>query len=217
MTISAFNEVHNDDRVGEIIIVDDASEITMYEELKKLCSFFPKVKLYRNLFNRDCYLNKHTAVSFCNYDWVGLWDSDNLFDTDYLDKIYNYEWDESTIYTPSFAKPSFDFRYYSGLTISAENVKEYIEKPLFETMLNAANYFVPKNKWLSVWDNSTDPVTSDSIFQCYNWLKNGGKIFVVPGLEYIHTIHNGSHYQTNVQRTQKGFHEDILKKLKELK
>ena len=62
MTLDSFKEVYDDERVSEIIIVDDASDISVFEELKSICDVLPKVKLYRNLTNQDCYFNKATAI-----------------------------------------------------------------------------------------------------------------------------------------------------------
>lgn len=216
MTIDAFEKVYHDPRISEIVIVDDASDWGIFTELKNLCEVFSKVRLYRNLNNRDCYFNKMVSISYAINDWCILLDSDNQIDDSYIEKLFAIpEWDERTIYTPSFAAPQFDFRPYENLLITKENVSEYIDKPMFETMLNAANYFVNKCQYLAVWDNSTDPVTSDSIFQCYNWIKAGNKIKVVAGLEYNHRVHEG-HYRTNVHRTPIGFHENILQKLKNM-
>jgi hypothetical protein len=122
------------------------------------------------------------------------------------------------ILNPSFAKPHFDFRMHQCTLIDKSNVHEYyMHSGSFQTMLNAMNYFVNRDEYLRVWDGSIDPVTSDSLYQNYNWLKAGNSIYVVPGLEYEHRVHSGSHYQNNVRRTPQGFHESIVQKLKELK
>lgn len=216
MTIESFYDVYEDERIGEIIIVDDASDLEIYEDLKSMTDVLSKVRLYRNLTNQDCYRNKMTAASYANYPFIILLDSDNKIDKSYLDILFEIkEWNERTIYTPEFAAPNFNFNEYAGLLITKENISEHIDKPMFETMLNAANYFVHRDEYLKVWDGTVDPVTSDSIFQCYNWLAAGGKIQVVPNLIYQHKVHAG-HYQTNVSRTPIGFHEDILQKLKQL-
>jgi glycosyltransferase involved in cell wall biosynthesis len=217
MCIKAFQDVYDDERISEIVIVDDASELHLFEELKSLCEFFPKVKLYRNLSNQDCYQNKAISLGYTNNEFSILLDSDNVIDKSYLDRIYEQEWSSDTILTPSFAAPLFDFRPYEGLVISRENVAEYIDKPMFETMLNAANYFVSPYNYLEVFDEKTNPVTSDSIYQIYNWLLEGNKVKVVPGLTYHHEVHSGSHYINNVARTPQGFHETILNNLRNMK
>lgn len=215
LTVDSFIGVYEDERIAEIVIVDDDSNINDFARLKYITERLPKVKLFRNSINQDCYKNKFTSVSYANFDWVILLDSDNKIDKSYLDRIFELSWDENCIYTPSFAMPHFDFRRYEGLTIATHNIATYIDKPLFETCLNACNYFVNKNRYLETWTDEIDPVTSDSIFMCKRWLEMGGEIFIVPNLYYEHRVHRG-HYQENVSRTPIGFHENILQSLKNM-
>lgn len=218
MTIESFYDVYEDERISEIIIVDDASDLEIYEDLKSMTDAFPKVKLYRNLTNQDCYRNKMTALSYATNEWCILLDSDNVIDKSYLDVLYKFpEWELDRIFTPDFAKPLFDFREFSGVLVDSENVSILIDRPIFETMLNASNFFINKNEYLKIWDGSIDPVTSDSIYFTYKWLESGRYISVVPGLQYEHKVHEGSHYKNNVHRTAPGFHESILQKLRKLK
>lgn len=216
LTIEAFAQVHDDPRIKSILINDDASELPEYERLQRNLEPFEKAKLCRNLFNVDCNANKMRSMWLSGCEYNVLLDSDNIINKDYLDRVFEYEWNPDIILTPDFAAPHFDFRAFSGLLISKENVAEYIDKPHFETCLNACNYFVNRDSYLEVFDKSVDPVTSDSIFQCYNWLKAGKKIQITKGLTYFHRVHRG-HYQENLARTAPGFHEGILQKLRELK
>jgi glycosyltransferase involved in cell wall biosynthesis len=218
MTIESFIDVYDDKRINEIVIVDDASDLEVYAELQNLVRGFDggKIKLFRNKTNRDCYVNKATALSYTNNPFSILLDSDNRLATDYLDRIYSYEWVKEVILTPDFAFPHFDFRKYSNLLITKENVSQYIGLPMFETMLNAANFFVNKDEYVRIWDEYTDPVTSDSIYMMSRWLGDGNKIQVVSGLQYFHRVHGGSHYQNEKHRTPDGFHESVLKKIREM-
>jgi glycosyltransferase involved in cell wall biosynthesis len=215
MTLNSFKEVYNDDRVEAIIIVDDASEMHIYNKLKEECYKLSKVKLYRNLTNRDCYANKYVSISLSPTDYCIILDSDNQIDTLYLDKIFEQEWAKDMILAPDWAKPTFNYTEYSDLIISKDNLKEYIDKPMFETCLNCMNYFVNKNAYCDVWDATTDPVTSDSLFQNYNWLMSGRYIHIVHGLRYEHLVHNQSHYINNVQRTG-DFREILIEKIRKL-
>jgi len=217
MTLDSFKEVYEDERISEVVIVDDASDINIFNQLKEVCDALPKVKLIRNITNQDCYRNKATSLGYAINEYAILLDSDNTIDTCYIDKIYEQEWSADVILTPSYAKPNFDFRAYEGITISKENISYLVGKPMVEVCLNAANYFVNVNSYLEVWDGNEDPVTSDSIYQCLNWLKSGRKIKIVQGLEYLHRVHSGSHWQNNIHRTKQGFHQSILNKLKEMK
>lgn len=218
MTVQVFEKIYDVDEVTEIIISDDCSTDDSYDKLVEYAKKFHKIRVFRNQENQDCYRNKKTSIELATNEWCCLWDSDNIFSYDYLFRLFqNPHWDKNTIYTPDFAEPTFNFTQFSGLLITKENVSKWIDAPLFETMLNANNFFVNRNEFLKVWDGSTDPVTSDSIFTTYNWLKAGNKIQVVGGLKYFHRIHDSGHYNSNVHRTPIGFHDSILQKLRELK
>lgn len=216
MLMEAFEKVYDDERIDEIVVNDDASWEDLYDKVKVLTADKPKVKLYRNSENVDCYKNKALSLSLTNNDFAILLDSDNQIDKSYLDLIYTYDWHPQIIFTPAFASPNFDFREFEGLTISKENVAEYIDRGICQTMLNAANFFVNKIEYLKVWVDSVDPVTSDSIYFCLKWLEAGNKIFVVPSLTYQHRVHASSHYQLNQNRTPDGFHENILQQLRQM-
>ena len=207
-----------DERVTEIIISDDCSTEDNYHTIVWKYNDIDKVKIFRNETNLDCYRNKRQAVKHATNEWVLLLDSDNIFDSNFIDVIFSQrEWNKSWAYTPEFAKPHFDFRDISGVALSSANVFTYLEKGNCSTMLNAMNYFINREEFLRVWDNSVDPVTSDSLFQNYNWLKGGNTVYVTPGLQYEHRVHPGSHYQNNHKRTPSGFHDSIIEKLKTMR
>jgi glycosyltransferase involved in cell wall biosynthesis len=213
LTIESFIDVYTDERVSEIVIVDDASEPGVWEELIDICKHLDKVSLCCNEKNLDCYRNKREAVSKATNEWVILLDSDNVIDKSYIDKLFEQKLDEKTIYTPSFAKPNFDFRMYEGNILSKENIASFIDRPMLEVCLNACNYFINRNEYLRIWDGSVDPVTSDSIYFMSKWFEAGNKLNIVAGLHYNHTMHYG-HYEQNKNRTPQGFHENILNKLR---
>ena len=215
MLYESFEQVLNDDRISEIVISDDCSDPAIYQDIVWKFLGHSKVKVYRNEKNIDCYKNKKRAVELATNDWVILFDSDNILTTKYIDAIGIYE-NPKVLYQPCFARPHFDFRPFQGEAITKHNVKRFADNVKFQTMLNAMNYFVNRNEFLMVWDGHIDPVTSDSLFQNYNWLKAGNTIVVREGMEYDHRVHAGSHYQNNVKRTPMGFHNELLSKLKRL-
>lgn len=215
-TVECINRVINDDRIGEVICSDDCSTDGSYELLKLYYKNNRKVKIFKNDYNVDCYKCKYLTISRCSFEYCIIADSDNLFSKEYLDKIYEQDWDEDTILMPSFAKPMFDYRDYAGLVLTKENLAEYIDKPMVETCLNCMNYFVNAKNYLEVWDGSVDPVTSDSLFQNYNWIMSGRKFKILGGLEYEHKVHSGSHYQNNVHRTG-DFKDILIEKVRSLK
>lgn len=213
----SFEGVYEDDRVSEIVIVDDASHMDIFEEIRERCFNLSKVKLYRNVQNRDCYENKYTALSYASNDWCILLDSDNMISKQYIDKLFEIDkWENDTAYMPSFAAPLFDYKSFAGTTYSKENVSDYIRLHMFDTMLNCMNYFVNRNEYIRIWQPDINPHTADSILQNYNWFAAGNKMYVVPGLEYYHRVHEGSHYRQNVHKTGNLYNE-ILEKFKSLK
>lgn len=214
LLFESFSQILTDPRVSEIVISDDHSTEENYQTVVWYCKEFDKVKVYRNEKNLDCYRNKREAVSRASNPWVILFDSDNIITKSYIDRVCECKWDESQILQPERAEPHFDFTAYSGFVVSKTNVQSKIQEPTFQTMLNAMNYFVNRDKYLQVWDGSVDPVTSDSLYQNYRWLWAGNSIFVVPGLTYTHRVHDGSHYRLNHRRTPRDFHESILNRMR---
>jgi len=216
MLIESFEKVHDEQMIDEIVISDDHSDRELYFRMEKRLQRYPKVKIFRNDINIDCYRNKMRSLELASNDWCCLWDSDNIFNVDYTYRLCQIkEWDADTIYTPAYAEPHFDFRAFSGLTVTRENVNGWIDEPMFKTMLNACNFFVNRKNYLETWDGGVDPVTSDSEYFSYCWLKSGRKIKVVEGLMYFHRVHEGSHFKNNNHRTN-GFDLIVDQKIRSL-
>ncbi len=61
--------------------------------------------------------NKYSAISYARNQWAIILDSDNIISPAYVDaalgKHFNAN-ETDTIYSPSFAAPSFDFRKFEG-------------------------------------------------------------------------------------------------------
>lgn len=222
LLIDSFVNVLADERIDEIILSDDVSDLAIYEKVQKFVSGISKIKLYRNEENQDCYRNKMTSLTYAKNQYCILLDSDNKIGQDYIDKIYEIEnWDNHVAYLPCWAMPHFDYRKYEGRTITKENATASMNDPTFTTMLNTANFFVNKDFYIKSWDGSVNPHTADSIFMNYQLLKNGGKLYVVPGLTYLHRVDDHSdeesgHYQKNCHKTG-NFHSETEQKLKELR
>lgn len=215
MTLESFWDVYLDERVHSVVIVDDASTDGSYEKIQQVVEQLDKVKLYRQLENRDCYVNKHSAVAYSPTPYCILLDSDNKIDKSYLDSIYSYKWEPDTSIMPSFAAPTFDYSAYAGMTINRENVASMIGNPMFDTMLNCMNFFINRDEYLRVWDGSLNPYTADSLYFNFCWFKGGNNMFVVPNMKYEHRVHSGSHYVANNHKTG-SFYEEIIFKLKNL-
>lgn len=217
MTVNAYSRVIDDERIAEVVIVDDCSSGRFIERLKKLANH-PKVKLFLNQKNLGCYRNKQYAISQATSEYVIILDSDNTIDRKYLDAIYSHQWEPAKIIAPEFARPHFDYRHFSGKIIDRNSVKNYIpnaSKNRFDCLINTMNYFVNREEYLRVWDGSIEPWTADTIYQNYQWFKAGNYMFVAPGMQYEHLVHSGSHYQNNVHHTG-NLYKEIEKRMMRL-
>jgi len=220
MLIESFQKVLNDDRVSEIVIVDDYSEDRYYEKVKDLTKGIDKVKLFRNRKNLGCYKNKREAIAQAKNEYVIIFDSDNIMTKGYIDKIFEQQWDEHEILAPDYIH-SFDYRHFGGHTITKATVANYTRQPRFDCLINTMNYFVHRDNYLSVWDGSIEPWTADTIYQNYRWLESGRSFHILKGLEYEHRIKHevrqeGSHYMQHNRKTGNLFNT-IMDKLKRMK
>ncbi len=222
MTLESFEQVLYDERIDDIVIVDDFSDFEIFNKLAEAIKGMPRVKLIRNLINIDCYANKLRAISICKNDWVIILDSDNIINKAFIDRIYKERlssgtWTKDFIYAPDFAKPKFDYTRLSGNILTRVNISHTMEFwPEVINLMNTCNYFVNKSEYMRIHDNSINPHTYDTIFHAYNWLNAGNSIKVVPGLEYEHRLHDESHFIVNGHKTG-GFAETLITKLKALR
>lgn len=216
-TVRAFEQVLYDERVKSVTVVDDFSPIESYHELVRSVGGMDKVRVFRNDQNLDCNKNKRQAVSLSDAHWNILADSDNIFGVDFLDRIFEIEeWEPDTIYAPAWAKPNFDYRSFSDLTLTKENISSYMEWPMCSTLLNTCNYFVNREEYIEVWGGDIDPITADSLYMAFRWLQSGRKIKVVSNLFYEHTVHPLSHYKQNAHRSGH-LHMQIEQQLRNLR
>lgn len=216
MIVESFMDIHDHPLIDEIVISDDHSDLNIYMALEGICNFYPKVKLYRNAENVDCYRNKKEAIRRAINPYVIIFDSDNKMGEDYLDKLKETDWKPDTILMPSWARPTFTYKEFSGMVIDKTNVASLMDRPFFSTMLNCMNCFVNRDEYLKVWDETVNPHTADSIYFNYCWLNAGNKIHVVDGLEYDHLIHSNSHYKLNNHKTG-DFYNVVEQKIRNLK
>jgi len=214
LTVRSFSNVLNHPNIGEVVIVDDCSTEENYQKLRQLLISLasPKIRLFRNINNLDCYRNKRRAVELAKNDWVILLDSDNIIDNGYVNSLLDINsWIEKVIYAPDFAMPHFDYTNMSGMAISRSTVSEVAKIKGFDALINTANYFFNKKAYLSAYKEDIDPYASDTCYLNYNHLCNGGSILVVPNLRYQHDVHDGSHYKEHNHKSNHLFDELIGK------
>lgn len=207
MLLESFAGVIDDDRIDEILIMDDCSKDEYWKKIKDLPKFNPKIKVCRQLQNRGMSVNKRDAVFNSKNEWVILFDSDNVIGKDYLDALEKF-WRpdglfRDTIYCPSFAKPQFDYRAYESKVIHSSYAAQNISRNDFNMMLNTCNYVVNRQDYLRVWQENKEMIASDTIWFSFLWLKDANSFYVVPNMHYFHRVHNGSGFMQEVDYNMK--------------
>lgn len=198
LTIKSFEKVINDERIGEVIILDDASQDGSFEKLIEYFKDFQDVRVYQQKINKGMSLNKRDAVSMCNNQWVILLDSDNQIGLDYLDAIPDYL-DEEIIYMPDFARPNFDYRKFNKMFIHKTNAKEFISDSIGNMCANTCNYLLNKKKYLEVYQEDKSVMETDTIHFFYLWIREGYSFEVVEGMQYDHLVHPQSAWLQNAK------------------
>lgn len=194
--LELLNQIHSDQRIGQIVIVDDCSPMQDYAASKKAFERFEKVKMYRNEERLFVFGNKVRAVSLCKSRWVLLLDSDNFINRRALSVFFSIHLSSRVVYAPSMGVPRLDYREYAGLVLDAGNIAAYIDKPKMPMLLNTMNYFLPREMWLDAiktqHEIGFEPLTADSIYINYLLFRAGMRLGVVQGLYYGHAVHGGS-------------------------
>ncbi len=214
LTLASFANVVDDQRIDEILIVDDCSEFNLFHALGQACSQFHKVRLIRQGRNRGMQQNKADAVALSRNEWVILFDSDNVLTIEYLDAIPD-ALAPATIYCPSFARPNFDMRSLQDLLISADIAKHYTNDEAFHWMLNTCNYLVNRDEYAKVYKHDPEIKGTDTAYFAVNWLAAGNSFYIMPGAYYDHLVHAGSEFMKHVNYNM-AMAKSIMNKIKNL-
>lgn len=210
------------DDITEIVITDENGE-----DVAKIQHAFPnnpKLRLYVNNHRLGPLLNKLTACSLANNEWIALIDSDNFADEDYFIAAKNYilgsQFNGNTktaILTPIKSRPRFDFTYLSSLTYKRG---EFMNNNIYErqhpwesqrspsiTLMNTGNYII--NKYLTdnvdlsreqglEWSSCCDVIFLNTLF----FEQLDAHLHIVPGMEYDHALHDNSIYLQTYQKPE---------------
>jgi glycosyltransferase involved in cell wall biosynthesis len=210
MTGKTARAVLSDPRVEEVLVMDDFSNQDEWVRLLALKQESNKYRVERNEKNVGMSLNKLRAIQSAKSEWVAILDSDNEINSGYIDAMFAViPWDPNTIYCPEFAAPNFNYKEFAGLVFDKTNVASYIDRPLFDCLLNTCNYLVNKEAYAACYVQNNEVKATDTVWFNYNWLSRGNRMMVVPGATYHHLVHSGS-----------GFMEDVnynMRKAQEMK
>lgn len=228
-TLRSFRNVLDDFRIDDVVIVDDCSNLETYQRLEDKVTALnedalyktiqgqvvPQVRLMRNEENIGVYKNKLRSAELASNSWCIIFDSDNIIDKSYLDRLYQYAiWDDNCIYSPDFAMPVFDYTEFAGKIVDRVNVREFTRFKMFDCWINTMNYFVNKRSFLRAKQDEVLPDAADSMYINYLLLKKGISIFTVPNMRYIHTIHDDSNY-VKKEKGDRGLLSETLKSFRD--
>ena len=203
------------EQISEIIITDENGN-----DATKILNTFsdnPKIKLFVNKSVMGPFLNKMSACSKASNEWIVLIDSDNFADIDYFNAAKQYIQTKispdkkNIILAPSFAKPNFDYKNMSGFVYNKQNLRtQNIKLHNTECLMNTGNFVI--NKFLIDnlnLRNETDNIKKSSAcdviyFNTLLFEQLDLNMHIVPGMEYIHVVHDGSVY-TNTCNNYKDF------------
>jgi GT2 family glycosyltransferase len=204
LTINSISKVLDDGRLDDFIVLDDRSEDGSYEKLRNYYHGHPKVRVIQQYQNRGMAYNKKSAIALAKHEHVAIWDSDNTFDTTYIDAYFEalssnlcpqYS---GTMFLPEWARPAFDYREFSGRFFDATSCKEEMNKPMFKCLLNTCNCIVQRDFYLDVFKEHPDVKATDTIWMNYLWLKKGYQLYVVPDMQYDHLQHEKSGFLQDI-------------------
>lgn len=191
--MESFRQVLYDPRIDDIVILDDCSEADNFQKVFEAVKDMPHVELYHNAINIGMGATKRKVVSFAKNPWVILFDDDNIIAPNYLDAIEAQGiLNPETYYLPDFLMPHFNLTQYAWDYIDRSNIRDILSSQDGQALMNACNMVVQRDRYLSDYAAPEVESASDTLWQGYNHLKNGGNFFVVPNMRYFHRVHDGS-------------------------
>ena len=222
------NYIITDNRISEIIMVDDCSNDNNKELIQEIIKPISKIKFYQNSKNLGVYPNKIKAVELCKNEWVILLDADNIIEKNYIDVIFKENLQKDIIYAPEWARTFNNHKMdgYSHMLIYKEYGNQIIDKKIalgnrnkakFKCLMNTGNYLLHKNTFLNTMKNKPEYERSmsciDVFYANHKWLKDNKKIKVVKDLQYFHRLHSSSTYMISTKSRETHWNNFFFKNL----
>jgi glycosyltransferase involved in cell wall biosynthesis len=210
--LESFRQVLDDDRVSEVVIMDDCSP--NFDQVRSAVDSIghAKVRLFHGETNLGTFHNKARAVSKCKEEFCVLVDSDNIISKEYLDVIYSLDWRHDQVVCPEelihhrqnmWGETGVFISYsdLAGRSINLATCKSELTDRMM-VMMNTGNFFVPVRGYLDAFkDNGLDRSVDITDVGFFNYLflrrRSENHLFVCKGLKYIHRVHGGSFYMNN--------------------
>lgn len=208
LLIVCLKNIFRDERVSEIVILDDGSSLENFLKCaKNLEDFGSKVRLFRREQNLGPFATKIQVCSLCSNSWCILLDSDNTILDNYLNAIFSIKtWEQDIIYCPDYAFPHYNFRIYGNSIFDFTDICNLQKSSriltnsfIFSCLINGGNYFLNTKSFNTVLEPylKLRPYATDSILANYIWLSEGNKLKVLSRASYYHRIHSKSTWILN--------------------
>jgi hypothetical protein len=194
------------DYVTYVVISDETGEDVKAIQASKW-STHPKLLLSVNEKRLGMYANKRRCVELSPTDWVAVLDSDNIFPDIFFEALFDLWKDEGsstkTVYAASeivrvFLKTGESeerTRHFSGMRITQANWNQVLKMKAWNFLLNDGNWVGHKSV-LEAWPPLSEAQVraTDSIRIVKNLIQEGWTYYIVPGMKYIHTVHDDSEW-----------------------
>lgn len=194
------------EHVTNVLICDETGEDVEHIRASKWGSH-PKLILHKNEKRLGMYGNKRRCVELSPTEWVAVLDSDNIFPEAFFETIYDISTSEGlnpkTIYASSeivrvFLKTGESeqrTQHFTGMRINKENWNGILKMKAWNFLLNDGNW-VGHRSVLDAWEQIPEEKVkaTDSIRIVKNFVEHGFTYYIVPGLRYIHTVHDDSEW-----------------------
>lgn len=208
LLIVTLKNIFRDERVSEIIILDDGSSLESFAKCtNSLKDFGSKVRLFRREQNLGPFATKIQVCSLCSNSWCILLDSDNTIFDSYLNAIFNLKiWDKDIIYCSEYAFPHYNFKSYTNSIFNFNDIcnlqnssRVLTNDFIFSCLISGGNYFLNTKLFTTILQPYLilRPYATDSIMANYIWLSQGNKLKVLPSASYYHRIHSQSNWILN--------------------
>lgn len=226
--IEKYLQFLEDDIINEIVISDENGN-DYSKLLEKYGDNNPNLRVYKNESVLGVFLNKLKVCSYAKNNFFALIDSDNFCEKDYFVKVKKYILNNNLqlsenpmLLSPSFAKPSFNFKNLENIVITRYNIENYENMNGFNILINTGNYILTKN----IIDNIKYDVNllkniSACDVQYFNLLAfrqfSNLEFHVVKDLEYQHNIHNDSEYLKTIGQCCNSCEEHVYSQMSTIK
>ena len=196
----------NNDYVTYVVVCDETGEDAAAIRASKWWNH-KKLRVFENEERLGMYANKRKCVEVSPTDWVAVLDSDNIFPESFFEVLLETWKDEGanvkTIYAASdivrvFLKTGESEErtsHFSGMRINRLNWNSVLKMKAWNFLLNDGNWVGHKSV-LEAWPPIPESQVraTDSIRIVKGLVERGFTYYIVPGMRYIHTVHDDSEW-----------------------